>query len=141
MGGHRWFITGYDDGGGGPLIADYPEQSVGGTNLRMMYFLRGCLTWMMTEMMSRMKTRPQVTPMMVMLVLSRVSRIEAFLFSGGVNGVQLAAAMLDNDGGEECTFAVVLVPGVHAVLDAVADQRVVDAHVAVAEECVSFTRS
>lgn len=51
-------------------------------NLRMMYFLRGCLTWMMTEIMSRMTTRPQVTPIMVRLVLSSVSRMLCFLFSG-----------------------------------------------------------
>ena len=34
------------------------------------------------------------------------------------------------------TFTLVLVPGVHAVLHAVAHQGVVDAHVAVAEERV-----
>lgn len=48
----------------------------------MMYFLRGCLIWMMTEMISRITTKPQVIPMMVRLVLSRVSRMLAFLFSG-----------------------------------------------------------
>lgn len=52
-----------------------------------------------------------------------------------------------NAGGEFCqplcrgTFAVVLVPWVNAVLDAVADQGVVDAHVAMAKESFSFTRS
>lgn len=39
------------------------------------------------------------------------------------------------------TFAVVLIPGINTVLDPVADQRVVDAHVAVAEEGVTFTGS
>lgn len=39
------------------------------------------------------------------------------------------------------TFALVLVPGVDAVLHTVAHQSVVDAHVAVTEECVCVTRS
>lgn len=39
------------------------------------------------------------------------------------------------------TFALVLVPGVDTVLHAVAHQSVVDAHVAVTEECVCVTRS
>lgn len=39
------------------------------------------------------------------------------------------------------TFALVLVPRVDAVLHTVAHQRVVDAHVAVTEECVCITRS
>lgn len=37
------------------------------------------------------------------------------------------------------TFAMVLIPGIDAVLNAVAHQGIVDAHVAVTEECVSFT--
>lgn len=36
---------------------------------------------------------------------------------------------------------MIFIPGVNTVLDAIADQRVVDAHVAVAKESVSFTRS
>lgn len=97
----------------------------------------------MTEMMSRMSTRPQVTPMMVRLVLSRVSRMLCFLFSAHGDTAQtgrLAAAQL-HPLTCTCTFAVVLIPGVHAVLDSIADQSVVDAHVAVAEEGVSFTWS
>lgn len=39
------------------------------------------------------------------------------------------------------TFALVLVPGVDTVLHAVAHQSVVDAHVAVTEECICVTRS
>lgn len=36
---------------------------------------------------------------------------------------------------------MILVPGVNTVLDAIADQCVVDAHVAMTEESVSFTWS
>lgn len=39
------------------------------------------------------------------------------------------------------TFAVILIPWVNTVLDAIADQGVVDAHVTVTEESVSFTWS
>lgn len=39
------------------------------------------------------------------------------------------------------TFALVLVPGVDTVLHAVAHQSIVDAHVAVTEECACVTRS
>lgn len=39
------------------------------------------------------------------------------------------------------TFAVILVPWVNTVLDTVADQGVVDAHVAMAKESSTFTRS
>lgn len=42
----------------------------------------------MTEMTSRMTTRPQVTVMMVMLVLSSVSRMLAFLFSSRGDNTQ-----------------------------------------------------
>lgn len=39
------------------------------------------------------------------------------------------------------TFAVILIPWVNTVLDAIADQGVIDAHVTVTEESVSFTWS
>lgn len=39
------------------------------------------------------------------------------------------------------TFAVILIPRVHTVLDPIADQGVVDAHVAVAKESVPLTWS
>lgn len=39
------------------------------------------------------------------------------------------------------TFAVILIPWVNTVLDTVADQGVVDAHVAMAKESISFTWS
>lgn len=104
---------------------------------------------MMTEMMSKMTTRPQVTPMMVRLVLSRVSRILAFLFSSLEDKTDRPILVMT--GGEVfffvclfctvSTFAVVLIPGVNTVLDAVADQGLVNAHVAVAKESVSFARS
>lgn len=46
-----------------------------------------------------------------------------------------------SDSAGHLTFALVLVPGVDTVLHAVAHQSVVDAHVAVTEERVCFTRS
>lgn len=39
-----------------------------------------------------------------------------------------------------CTFTVILIPRIHTVLDAVANQGVIDAHVAVAKESISFAR-
>lgn len=42
---------------------------------------------------------------------------------------------------EHHTFAVVLVPGKHTVLNTITNQSVVDAHVAVTEECVGQTWS
>lgn len=39
------------------------------------------------------------------------------------------------------TFTLVLIPGVDAILHAIAHQRVVYAHVAVTEEGICFTRS
>lgn len=44
-------------------------------------------------------------------------------------------------GGIQHTFAVILIPRVNTVLDAVADQGVVDAHVAVAKESLFLTWS
>lgn len=107
---------------------------------------------MMTEMMSRMTTRPHVIPMIVRLVLSSVSRMLAFLFS--VSGQQPRLSRRKPKRKErkkrkkdvasanhQRTLAAILVPGVNTVLHAVADEGVVDAHVAVAEEGVSFTWS
>lgn len=39
------------------------------------------------------------------------------------------------------TFATIFIPGVDTVLYSIADQGVVDTHVAMAEKQVSFTRS
>lgn len=39
------------------------------------------------------------------------------------------------------TFTVIFIPGIHTVLEPIADERVVDTHVAVAEERVAFTGS
>lgn len=44
-------------------------------------------------------------------------------------------------GGRIITFTVILVPRIHTVLESVAHQRVVDAHVTVAEEGVAFAGS
>lgn len=39
------------------------------------------------------------------------------------------------------TFAVIFIPGVNTVLDAIADEGLVDAHVAMTEERIIFTWS
>lgn len=104
---------------------------------------------MMTEMMSRMTTRPHVIPMIVRLVLSSVSRMLAFLFSVSGQQARLSRQKPKRkkrkkdvaSANHQRTLAAILVPGVNTVLHAVADEGVVDAHVAVAEEGVSFTWS
>lgn len=113
-----------------------------------MYFLRGCLTWMMTEMMSKMTTRPQVTPIIVRLVWSRVSRMLAFLFSNWGDNIERISGLLQilswwwvSQPVCQGTFAVILIPRVNTVLDTIAYQGLVDAHVAMAKESVSFTWS
>lgn len=98
-------------------------------------------------MMSRMTTRPHVTPIMVRLVLSSVSRILGFLFSSLTNNiVGLQTQHMCYVGNvprrlSRRTFAVIFIPWVNTVLNAIADQCVVDAHVAVTEESLSFTWS
>lgn len=104
---------------------------------------------MTIEMMRRMTTRPHVTPIMVRLVLSSVSRILGFLFSSLTNnivGLQTQHMCYIGVGNvsqrlSRRTFAVILIPRVNAVLNAIADQCVVDAHVAVTEESISLTWS